>query len=136
MNSSLKKLRKKYVVTASIIVFAVIFIMITVINLLMRITYQNEENMIENTIKQAAVSHIDQPYTEHFELCDAEKTEAGEYIIPRSVRDISSITVYGKISCSDKSAIWYSAGGGLLFETTTNYTKKLFTRTIHSIKIP
>lgn len=91
----------------------------------MRITYQNEENMIENTIKQAAVSHIDQPYTEHFELCDAEKTEAGEYIIPRSVRDISSITVYGKISCSDKSAIWYSAGGGLLFETTTNYTKKI-----------
>lgn len=125
MNSSLKKLRKKYVVTASIIVFIVIFIMIIVINLLMRITYQNEESMIENTIRQAAVSHIDQPYTEHFELCEASKTEAGEYIIPRSVRDISSITVYGKISCKDKSAIWYSAGGGLLFEASTQYSKKM-----------
>ena len=119
MNSSLKKLRKKYVVTASIIVLIIILIMIIVINLLMRMTYQHEENMIENTIKQAAVSHIDQPFTEHFELFEAEKTDAGEYIIPRSIRDISSITVYGEISCKDKSAIWYSAGGGLLFEVST-----------------
>lgn len=124
MNSSLKKLRKKYVVTASIIVFAVIFTMIIVINLLMRMTYRHEENIIENTIRQAADSHINQPFTEHFELNEAEKTSTGECIIPRSVRDISSITVYGKISCKDKSAIWYSAGGGLLFETATNYSRR------------
>ncbi len=116
MNDSLNKLRKKYIITASVIVFAVIVLMVFILNFLMNMTYRNEERMIESVIKQAAVSNIDRPDTEYFLLNDAEQTENGDYIIPRDVRDISDITVYGNISCKNPDAIWYSAGGGLLFE--------------------
>jgi signal transduction histidine kinase len=125
MNSFLRKLRRKYVVTSSVIVFTILLIMMIVINLLMRMTYRQEESMIENTVEQAAVSHINQPYTEHFDLSEAEMTEAGEYVIPRSIQDIANITVYGNISCSDESAIWYSAGGGILFEAVSQDTVEM-----------
>lgn len=115
MNSSLNKLRKKYIITASLIVFAVVLLMIITLNFLMRFSYKNEGKIIESVIEQAAVSHLNQPVNEHFDLSEAEKTENGDYIIPRSVRDISKITVYGNISY-DGSVDWYSAGGGLLFE--------------------
>ena len=72
--------------------------------------------MTENVIEQAAVSHLNQPVTEHFDLSEAELTENGDYKIPRSVKDISEVTVYGNISCKEP-ALWYSGGGGLLFES-------------------
>lgn len=125
MNSSLNKLRKKYIITASIIVFSVMLLMIVTLNLLMRVTYRSEIKMIESVIGQAAASHINQPVNEYFNLSEAEQTENGDYIIPRNVRDISNITVYGSISCSDSSAIWYSAGGGLLFEADTDEGTKM-----------
>lgn len=115
MNSSLNKLRKKYIITASLIVFAVVLLMIITLNFLMRFSYKNEGKIIESVIEQAAVSHLDKPVNEHFDLSEAEKTENGDYIIPRSVKDISKITVYGNISYNG-SVDWYSAGGGLLFE--------------------
>lgn len=114
MNSSLNKLRKKYIITASLIVFAVVLLMIITLNFLMRFSYKNEGKIIESVIEQAAVSHLNQPVNEHFDLSEADKTESGDYKIPRSVKDISKITVYGNISY-DGSVDWYSAGGGLLF---------------------
>lgn len=114
MNSSLNKLRKKYIITASLIVFAVVLLMIITLNFLMRFSYKNEGKIIESVIEQAAVSHLNQPVNEHFDLSEADKTENGDYKIPRSVKDISKITVYGNISY-EGSVDWYSAGGGLLF---------------------
>lgn len=114
MNSSLNKLRKKYIITASLIVFAVVLLMIITLNFLMRFSYKNEGKIIESVIEQAAVSHLNQPVNEHFDLSEADKTESGDYKIPRSVKDISKITVYGNISYNG-SVDWYSAGGGLLF---------------------
>lgn len=114
MNSSLNKLRKKYIITASLIVFAVVLLMIITLNFLMRFSYKNEGKIIESVIEQAAVSHLNQPINEHFDLNEADKTESGDYKIPRSVKDISKITIYGNISY-DGSVDWYSAGGGLLF---------------------
>lgn len=114
MNSSLNKLRKKYIITASLIVFAVVLLMIITLNFLMRFSYKNEGKIIESVIEQAAVSHLNQPVNEHFDLSEADKTENGDYKIPRSVKDISKITVYGNISYNG-SVDWYSAGGGLLF---------------------
>lgn len=114
MNSSLNKLRKKYIITASLIVFAVVLLMIITLNFLMRFSYKNEGKIIESVIEQAAVSHLNQPINEHFDLSEADKTESGDYKIPRSVKDISKITVYGNISYNG-SVDWYSAGGGLLF---------------------
>lgn len=125
MNSSLRKLRTKYIVTASIIVFCVIMVMVFILNLLMRITYKNEENMIQNVIEQAAITHMNEPITEYFDLKEAPQTEGGDYIIPRSPRDISYVTMYGNISINDKSAIWYSAGGGLLFEAETENGREM-----------
>lgn len=114
MNSSLNKLRKKYIITASLIVFAVVLLMIITLNFLMRFSYKNDGKIIKSVIEQAAVSHLNQPVNEHFDLSEADKTENGDYKIPRSVKDISKITVYGNISY-DGSVDWYSAGGGLLF---------------------
>lgn len=125
MNTSLRKLRKKYIITASIIVFIVILLMITTLNFLMTISYKNDRKMIESVIEQAAVSHLNQPVTEHFDLREAELTENGDYKIPRSVKDISEVTIYGNISCK-KPALWYSGGGGLLFEAQTDDGLKWF----------
>ncbi len=116
MNDSLNKLKKKYIVTASVIVFCVILLMVLILNLLMRVAYKNEGRMIESVIRQVATTRINQPNKEKFNLSDAEQTENGDYIIPRNVRNISSITVSGNIVYAEKSAVWYSAGGGLLFE--------------------
>lgn len=119
MNSSLNKLRKKYIITASLIVFAVVLLMIITLNFLMRFSYKNDGKIIESVIEQAAVSHLNQPVNEHFDLSEADKTESGDYKIPRSVKDISKITVYGNISY-EGSVDWYSAGGGLLFGAEIN----------------
>lgn len=125
MNTSLRKLRKKYIITASVIVFAVIVLMVTTLNFLMMTSYKNDRKMIESVIEQAAVSHLNQPTTEHFDLIDAEQTESGDYKIPRNVKDISEITINGNISCKEP-ALWYSGGGGLLFEAMTDDGPKWF----------
>jgi len=125
MNSSLNKLRKKYIITASAIVLAVIILMIFTLNFLMRVTYKNEGKMMDSVIKQAAASHVNQPINEYFDLSDAEQTENGDFIIPRNVRDISNITVCGNIQYNNSSAVWYSAGGGLLFEAETEDGTKM-----------
>lgn len=115
MKSSLIKLRIKYCVVASAVVLCVTALMIVTLNIMMRVSYRNEEAMLESVISQAAESHINQPNSEYFNLIEAEKTDNGECIIPRNIKDIANITVYGSISCADKGAIWYSAGGGLIF---------------------
>lgn len=120
MIGSVSKLRRKYIITASAIVFAVILLMIAVLNLLMQFTYKNEKTFVEGVISQAAISNINKPYTEKFILSDAAMTNNGDYVIPRDVRDISGITVYGNIVNKGKAAIWYSAGGGLMFEAKIN----------------
>lgn len=120
MIGSVSKLRRKYIITASAIVFAVILLMIAALNLLMQFTYKNEKTFVEGVISQAAISNINKPYTEKFILSDAAMTNNGDYVIPRDVRDISGITVYGNIVNKGKAAIWYSAGGGLMFEAKIN----------------
>ena len=140
MNTSLCKLRKKYIITASVIVFAVILLMISTLNILVRASYRNDRKIIENVIEQSAVSHINQPANEHFELSEVEQTENGDYKIPRNIKDISEITVYGNISYKEP-ALWYSAGGGILFETETDdgnvwtYKDYSFSRNTTSVSI-
>lgn len=142
MNPSLKKLRKKYCYTAILIVFAVILLMTIMINVLMQINSRQETNMIADTVAEAAISHTESSQTEHILLEDTEKTDAGEAIILRDVRDISSVTLYGTIQCTDTTAIWYSAGGGLLFEVKDDtgasqmvYKDYTFTKDISSVSV-
>lgn len=141
MNRSLNRLRRKYIVTASLIVTVLILLMIAMLNLLMEHSYRHDTDMLYSVIGQAAASHADSPNTEHFILEEAEMTKEGDYIIPRCVRDISSITVYGTIRNQGDSAIWYSAGGGLLFEAETPggvqmvYKDYSFSRDITNVSI-
>lgn len=141
MNSSIDKFRKKYIITASVIVFAVVLLMIITLNFLMQMSYRNEGKIIRNIIERVAVSHLSQPVNEHFNLSEAEQTENGDYKIPRSIKDISKITVYGSINYKNNSALWYSAGGGLLFEADTEegtewfYKDYSFSRDSSSISI-
>ncbi len=119
MDNSIRKLRKKYVVTAFLISVSVISIMIFVLNFLMQVIYSNENAMTADVIARAAVSHAENLYTEYFQLSDTEQnTEAG-YVIDRDIRKISSITMHGQISCENRSAGWYCSGGGLIFEIKT-----------------
>lgn len=141
MRGSISKLRRKYIITASTIVFAVILLMMVVLNLLMQFTYKNEKTIVEGVISRAAISNINKPYTEKFILADAAMTDNGDYIIPRDVRDISGITVYGNIINNGKAAIWYSAGGGLMFEAKINgkqemiYKDYAFSKDITNVSI-
>ncbi len=115
MNAALKKLRKKYVITASLIAFIVILLMVFVLNLLMSISYRNERQTLEEVISQAAFSQVEDINTEIFELKDLPKDKDGNYIISRNIAEITYITLHGSISCDCKTAMWYNAGGGILF---------------------
>lgn len=125
MENTIRRLRRKYVITAFLIAFSIISVMIIVLNLLMQMTYRNERDMAADIITQTAISHADNLYTEYYLLEEAEKNEDGDYIIPRDVRKISSITMHGTIECENDSANWYSAGGGLMFDVKTDNGKKL-----------
>lgn len=125
MENTIRRLRRKYVITAFLIAFSIISVMIVVLNLLMHMTYRNERDTASDIIMQAAVSHADNLYTEYYLLEETEKNKDGDYIIPRDVRKISSITMHGTIECENGSANWYSAGGGLMFDVETDSGKKL-----------
>ncbi len=125
MDIVIKKLRRKYIMTASLIAFSVIFIMILVLNVLMGITYKNERKMLEGVISQTVLANNDGFNTEYFKLSDMPKNEDGDFIISRNIRDVSNITLHGTITCDSKSAAWYTAGGGLMFDINTDSGKKL-----------
>lgn len=125
MEEMIRRLRRKYVITAFFIAFSIITVMIVVLNLLMQMTYRNERNTAADIITQTAISHADNLYTEYYLLEETEKNKDGDYIIPRDVRKISSITMHGTIECENGSANWYSAGGGLMFDVETDSGKKL-----------
>lgn len=125
MENTISKLRRKYVITAFLLAFSIIAVMIFILNFLMRMTYQNERKIAADIITRSAVSHADTLNTEYYLLSDVEQNEDGDYIIPRDVRKISSITMHGTIKCENGSANWYSAGGGLMFDVETDNGKKL-----------
>lgn len=125
MENTIRRLRRKYVITAFLIAFSIISVMIVVLNLLMQMTYRNERYMAADIISQTAVSHADNLYTEYYLLEETKKNEDGDYIIPRDIRKISCIIMHGTIECANGSANWYSAGGGLMFDVETDSGKKL-----------
>lgn len=125
MEKTIHRLRRKYVITSFLIAFFIISSMVAVLNMLMRITYRNEINMITDIVTKSGVSHSDNLYTEYYLLEETVKNGDGDYIIPRDVRKISSITMHGTIKCENDSTNWYSAGGGLMFDVQTENGKKL-----------
>lgn len=116
MDREINRLRKKFFLFSSSISFVIIFIMLLILNFLMHISYHNELKAATDMITQAAYSNVSDIDTELIYLKDTETNENGDYIILRNPSLIKNITLNGEITCDDKNAEWYCAGGGIYFE--------------------
>lgn len=122
MDKAIKKLRKKYIISASLIAFSVILLMLILLNVITLIVFRSFDRNTHEIIQQAAHSY--NYNSETFLLSDMETNTDGDYIIPRSVDSIDSVTLSGEIASKDTSKGWYSAGGGLMFRLTVDGTEK------------
>lgn len=116
MQKEIKGLRKKFFILSAAISFIIIFLMLLILNLLMHISYQKELKTAADVVAQAAYSNASEIDSEVIMLSDTEKNVNGDSIIMRDPTTIESITLNGKITCKDKNAEWYGAGGGVYFE--------------------
>ena len=118
MDKEIKHLRKKIFILSSSIAFVIIFIMLLILNILMHISYNNEMKTAADLVTQAAYSNVSDIDTEEIYLKDTETNANGDHIILRNPGSIKSVTLNGEITCTDKNAEWYCAGGGIYFELT------------------
>lgn len=116
MDTAIRKMRIKFIVTATVISFTLIAIMIIMLNLLMMLSYKNESQMAADMISQAAFLNADSDSREKYVLADIPKNQDGDYIIPVNANNISAIVLHGKITApyTDDSE-WYCGGGGIMF---------------------
>lgn len=124
VDKTIKRLRKKYILTASAIACSVVVLMLFLMNLLMYAANRSEMGAVLDMVTQTAFAESEDFGSETIFLSDMKQNADGDYIIPRKVQDIESVTLCGRISCNTKSAEWYSAGGGLMFEVAENGTKR------------
>lgn len=122
MDKAIKKLRKKYVISASLIAFSVILLMLILLNVIIFIVFRSSDRNAHEMIQQAAHSY--DYNTETFLLSDMETNKDGDHIIPCSVDSIDSVTLKGKITGENFTQNWYSAGGGLMYQLTVDGTEK------------
>jgi len=116
METEIRHLRKKFCILSSLISFFVIAAMLLILNLLMMILGQKELKSASNMVVQAANTGLSNIDTENIALQDTEITDSGDHVIPRDPQLIESITLHGNITCTDASAEWYCAGGGIYFD--------------------
>lgn len=126
MDKEIKHLRKNFFILSSSIVFVIIFIMLLVLNILMCISYHNELKTATDMVAQAAYSNVSDINTEIIYLKDTDTNPNGGHIILRDPSLIKSVTLNGEITCDNKNAEWYSAGGGIFFELTDEHKNTKF----------
>lgn len=119
MQQEIERLKRKYIFSASAIVIAVIWGMLLVMNLLIQMLFRVNSNNADTMILQAAKSYDYQ--TETLLLSEMEQNVDGDYLIPRSIHSVDSITLSGTIRSDSDSESWYCGGGGLMYleETAT-----------------
>ena len=119
MQQEIERLKRKYIFSASAIVIAVIWGMLLVMNLLIQMLFRVNSSNAEAMILQAAKSYDYQ--TETLLLSEMEQNVDGDYLIPRSIHSVDSITLSGTIRSDSDSESWYCGGGGLMYleETAT-----------------
>ena len=122
MDKAIKKLRKKYIISASLIAFSVILLMLILLNVITLIVFRSFNRNTHEMIQQAAHSY--DYNTETFLLSDMETNKDGDHIIPCSVDSIDSVTLKGEITGENFTQNWYSAGGGLMYQLTVDGTEK------------
>ena len=116
MDKEIKRLRKKFFILSSGITFTVIFVMLLVLNILMQLSYNNELKTASDMLVQTAFSNTWDMASEVLVLDEMETDINGDTIIPRNPHTIKRISLNGTISCTDETATWYCAGGGIFFE--------------------
>ncbi len=120
MYKEIRHLRKKFFVLSALISFIVIFVMLTILNLLMKASYQNELKTAKDMVNQIAFSNAPDIDSEVISLKDMQINDNGDHIVLRNPRLIKNVTLNGQISCSDENADWFCAGGGIYFELFDN----------------
>ena len=116
MDREIKRLRKKFFLLSSSIAFTVIFLVMLVLNTLMRMSFQTELKSASDMLIQTAYTNVSDISSEIISLSGTEKNEAGDSLIFRDPSTIESIKLIGTITCTDENAGWYCAGGGVYFE--------------------
>lgn len=116
MDKAINRIRKKFIITATIISCSIIFLMIVILNLLMNLTYKNENEIIINMISQTALLNAPSTDSKRFYFKDMQPNQNGDYVLTSvNVNDISKVILYGSISNSNNHSLWYCGGGGLMF---------------------
>lgn len=116
MDKAIQRIRKKFIITATAISFSIIFLMVIILNLLMYLTYKNENQIIIDMISQTALVNAPSTNSERFYFKDMHPNHNGDYVITSvNVNNVSKVVLYGNISSSDLKSSWYCAGGGLMF---------------------
>ena len=118
MDKEIKRLRKKFFILSTSISFVILFVMLLILNLFMQISYHSEFKTADEMIKQTAYSNMPDIDKEIIYLKNTDTNDIGDHIIPYNPRTIKNITLNGEITCTDTSAEWYCAGGGIYFELT------------------
>ncbi len=121
MEIEISHLRKKFCILSSLISLFVIAAMLLILNLLMTMLSQKELKTASDMVVQTANTGLKDIDTENISLKNTEITDSGDYVILRDPQLIESITLNGSISCTDASAEWYCAGGGIYFDMTDEH---------------
>ena len=125
MQQEIERLKRKYIFSASAIVIAVIWEMLLVMNLLIQMLFRANSSNADAMILQAAKSYDYQ--TETLLLSEMEQNADGDYLIPRSIHSVDSITLSGTIRSDSDSESWYCGGGGLMYlEKTANQQELVY----------
>lgn len=125
MQQEIERLKRKYIFSASAIVIAVIWEMLLVMNLLIQMLFRANSSNADAMILQAAKSYDYQ--TETLLLSEMEQNADGDYLIPRSIHSVDSITLSGTIRSDSDSESWYCGGGGLMYlEETANQQELVY----------
>ena len=126
MQQEIERLKRKYIFSASAIVIAVIWGMLLVMNLLMQMLFCSNSSNADAVILQAAKSYDYQ--TETLLLSEMEQNVDGDYLIPRNIHSVDSITLSGTIRSESNSESWYCGGGGLMYLEETENQQELVYR--------
>lgn len=126
MQQEIERLKRKYIFSASAIVIAVIWGMLLVMNLLMQMLFRSNSSNADAMILQAAKSYDYQ--TETLLLSEMKQNVDGDYLIPRNIHSVDSITLSGTIRSESNSESWYCGGGGLMYLEETKNQQELVYR--------
>lgn len=116
MDKEIKHLRNKFFMLSSAISFIVIFVMMVILNVLMNLSYKNELKTASDMLVHTAFSNAADTTSELINIKEMKVNEQGNFVIYRDPTTIKKIVLNGTITCKDKTAEWYSAGGGIFFE--------------------